>query len=86
MQKCLQSSKPKVATKDDTLGDKFIFHPEHIVNDSAHRTYVQAEGVVNGFMEFDSKGEFTGYVGAAKVVITFFERLWRKILKVEIYF
>ena len=65
--------------KDDTLGDKFIFHPEHIVNDSAHRTYVQAEGVVNGFMEFDSKGEFTGYVGAAKVVITFFERLWRKI-------
>ncbi len=65
--------------KDDTLGKDFIFRPEHIVNDNAHRTYVQAEGVVNGLMEFDSQGEFTGYVGAAKVVISFFQRLWRKL-------
>ncbi|MBQ6661879.1 MAG: tetratricopeptide repeat protein [Lachnospiraceae bacterium] len=65
--------------QDDTLGDNYVFNPEHIATDAAYRTYVQAAGVVNGFMEFDKGGSFTGYVGAAKVIVSFWRKLWRKI-------
>lgn len=65
--------------QDDTLGKDFIFHPEHLVTDMAYRTYVQAQGVLNGFMEFNKDGSFKGYMGAAKVVISLIQKLWRKL-------
>lgn len=64
---------------DDTLPKNYEFKPNKIVADNALRVYAQADGINSGLMEFDQKGEFTGYVGASKVVVSLARKIWRKL-------
>ncbi len=65
--------------KDETIKNDFKFEPKKFVVDEAYRYYVQAANVNSGLMEFTTDGNFTGYIGASPVTISFIKRLWRKI-------
>jgi hypothetical protein len=49
------------------------------VVDFANRLFVQVRNVNKGLMEFDSRGEFTGYMGANKVKFNAVDYLWKTI-------
>lgn len=67
---------------DDTYTEK-NFIPQKLVVDSSERIFAQVQNVNKGFMEFDSEGEFTGYVGASEVTYDFFEYLWKMVATKE---
>jgi len=56
----------------------FEFKPLRITVDYAGRAYVIAQGVFEGIMCFDEKGEFTGYSGTIDVKITPIQKIWRR--------
>lgn len=65
--------------KDETIKADFKFQPKKFVVDEAFRYYVQAANINAGLMEFSTDGQFSGYIGASPVNISFVKRLWRKI-------
>lgn len=63
---------------EETLEADYQFLPKKLVVDAAGRIFVQAENINKGFMEFESDGEFVGYIGAAEVqfdIIDYFYKL-----------
>jgi DNA-binding beta-propeller fold protein YncE len=64
---------------DESLDDFVEFQPLKLVVDFANRVFVQARNVNKGLMEFDSRGEFTGYMGANKVKFKFVDYVWKLI-------
>ena len=62
---------------DESLEDFIDFLPTKIVVDFANRLFVQARNVNKGLMEFDSRGEFSGYMGANRVHVNPIDYLWR---------
>lgn len=74
----------KVITKpeDETYEEK-SFLPQNLVVDRANRIFAQVQNVNKGFMEFDSEGSFTGYVGASEVTYDFFTYLWKMVATKE---
>jgi hypothetical protein len=64
---------------DESL-DVFIeFQPLKLVVDFANRIFVQVRNVNKGLMEFDSSGEFTGYMGANRVEFDMVDYIWKLI-------
>lgn len=53
--------------KTDTLPESFVFKPKKVIKSSTGVTYVLAENVVNGALEYDEDGNFTGYFGSNPV-------------------
>lgn len=68
--------------EDETYEEK-SFNPEKLVVDRAERIFAQVKNVNKGFMEFDSEGAFTGYVGASEVTYDFFTYLWKMVATKE---
>jgi hypothetical protein len=64
---------------DDSIDDFVEFQPLKLVVDFANRIFVQVRNVNKGLMEFDSRGEFTGYMGANKVKFKFVDYVWKII-------
>jgi sugar lactone lactonase YvrE len=64
---------------DDSIDDFVEFQPLKLVVDFANRIFVQVRNVNKGLMEFDSQGEFTGYMGANKVKFKFVDYVWKLI-------
>ena len=62
---------------DESLGDFTDFLPVKLVVDFANRLFVQARNVNKGLMEFDSRGEFSGYMGANKVSVKIMDYVWK---------
>jgi len=62
---------------DDSLDDFVEFHPQKLVVDLANRIFVLVRNVNKGFMEFDSRGDFSGYMGANEVVYNVIDYIWR---------
>jgi len=63
---------------DDESIDEFIeFEPLKVVVDFADRIFVQVRNVNKGLMEFDSRGGFSGYMGANKVTFKLVDYVWR---------
>jgi len=62
---------------DDSLDDFVEFHPMKLVVDFANRIFSQVRNVNKGFMEFDGRGDFSGYMGANEVVFNIFDYVWR---------
>ncbi len=63
---------------EETLEADYQFLPQKLVVDAAGRIFVQAQNINKGFMEFESDGEFVGYIGAAEVqfnIIDYFYKL-----------
>ena len=64
---------------DESIDDYVEFHPHKLVVDFANRVFVQVRNVNKGLMEFDSRGEFAGYMGANKVRYKFTDYVWKTI-------
>jgi len=64
---------------DESFDADWEFRPGRIVVDFSNRIFVQAHGVNRGLMEFDSRGNFAGYMGANRVQITLVDRIWRML-------
>jgi len=62
---------------DESIDDFVEFQPLKLVVDFANRIFVQVRNVNKGLMEFDSRGEFSGYMGANKVVFNIIDYIWR---------
>ena len=82
----LDSSRKLVKTigrPDDQTYEQESFLPEKIVVDNSKRIFAQVKNVNKGFMEFDSQGAFTGYVGASEVTYDFLTYLWKLVATKE---
>jgi hypothetical protein len=64
---------------DQTIDPQADFLPNKFVVDLAGRTFVKALNVNKGLVEFDSRGEFTGYMGANKVNVNPIDYFWKLI-------
>jgi len=61
---------------DESIGDE-EFIPVKLVVDFANRVFIQALNINKGLMEFDSRWEFSGYMGANKVVVNPIDYIWK---------
>jgi tetratricopeptide (TPR) repeat protein len=68
--------------EDDTYTEQ-SFLPQKLVVDSSNRIFAQVQNINKGFMEFDSQGGFTGYVGASEVSYDFLTYLWKMVATKE---
>jgi len=62
---------------DESLGEFTDFIPDKLVVDFANRVFIQARNINKGLMEFDSRWEFSGYMGANKVVVNPVDYIWK---------
>jgi len=65
--------------EDESIGEYTDFLPVKLVVDFAHRIFVQARNINKGLMEFDNRGEFSGYIGANKVHVKIVDYVWKLI-------
>lgn len=71
---------------DPLIPSSFQFKPTKVAVDNAGRIYVLSEGQFYGLMQFNSKGEFTGYFGSNRVEVTpavVVETFWKNLLSKE---
>jgi hypothetical protein len=68
---------------DESLGDFTEFLPVKLVVDFANRIFIQARNINKGLMEFDSRGEFSGYIGANKVSVSIVDYVWKVLLSTK---
>jgi hypothetical protein len=71
-----------IKPEDESIEYNAEFLPMKLVVDFANRLFVQAQNVNKGLMEFDSRGEFAGYMGANKVKVNPVDYVW-KILSTQ---
>ena len=62
---------------DESIGEFVDFLPVKLVVDFANRVFIQAQNINKGLMEFDSRWEFSGYMGANKVSVNPVDYLWK---------
>ncbi|MDR2952300.1 MAG: hypothetical protein LBU82_03560, partial [Treponema sp.] len=63
--------------EDESIDEFAEFLPLKLNVDFANRLFVLARNVNKGFMEFDSRGEFSGYMGANKVKVNIIDYAWK---------
>jgi len=63
--------------QSDIIAAGFKFTPTKVAVDDAKRMYVVASGVFEGIMQFDTDGEFLGYIGTNEVKRDYYEIIWR---------
>ena len=61
------------------VDDDFIFAPTKVAVDNGGRIFVVSKNTYEGLMQFDSKGQFLGFVGANKVSISPIEYFWKRL-------
>jgi sugar lactone lactonase YvrE len=64
---------------DESFGVNIEFSPAKLIVDFAGRIFVQARNINKGLLEFDSRGEFAGYMGANKVHVNIIDYLWKYV-------
>jgi DNA-binding beta-propeller fold protein YncE len=62
---------------DESLQEFTEFLPIKLVVDFANRIFVQSRNVNKGLMEFDSRWDFSGYMGANRVSVNPIDYIWR---------
>jgi tetratricopeptide (TPR) repeat protein len=62
---------------DESIDESAEFLPLKLVVDFANRLFVQAQNINKGLLEFDSRGEFAGYMGANKVKVNIVDYIWK---------
>ncbi|NIK75086.1 DNA-binding beta-propeller fold protein YncE [Paenibacillus castaneae] len=67
------------APKSEVLSDKFEYIPRKVIVDKAGRIYVVARGVFDGIIEFDSEGEFNGFIGTNPVQFDPVDLFWKTV-------
>ncbi|MDR0554977.1 MAG: hypothetical protein LBG76_09310 [Treponema sp.] len=64
---------------DETIDPEMDFLPSKLVVDKTGRLYLQALNMNKGLMEFNNRGEFSGFVGAEKVMVNPIDYFWKSI-------
>jgi len=64
---------------DESFEAHWEFRPGKLVVDFSNRIFIQAHGINRGLMEFDTRGNFVGYMGANRVQVTIVDRVWRML-------
>ncbi|MEV5025439.1 gluconolactonase [Paenibacillus sp. LPE1-1-1.1] len=67
------------APKSEVLSDNFEYFPRKVIVDKAGRIYVVARGVFDGIIEFDSDGDFTGFIGTNPVQFDPVDLFWKTV-------
>jgi tetratricopeptide (TPR) repeat protein len=62
---------------DESIEEYSEFLPLKLTVDFANRLFVLARNVNKGLMEFDSRGDFSGYMGANKVKVKIIDYVWK---------
>jgi tetratricopeptide (TPR) repeat protein len=62
---------------DESIESHIDFLPLKLIVDFANRIFVQSRNINKGLMEFDSRGEFSGYMGANKVYVNPIDYIWK---------
>lgn len=75
----MQFTKPSDTTFDQSLS----FLPNKLVIDNSGRVFTLATNVNKGVVKFEANGEFTGYVGANKVVYSLVDYVWKTFFMTE---
>lgn len=65
--------------ESELLQANFTFQPVRVVMDKAQRIYVMSTGVFDGFMEFNTEGAFTTFIGANRVWVDPVELFWKRL-------
>lgn len=65
--------------KSSLIRANFQFAPIKLTADKAKRLYVVSKGSYEGLMEFDSDGEFVGFIGTNRVRFNPLDLLWKRI-------
>ncbi len=71
------------APKSSVLGDDFKFAPISLVVDTDRLLYVVGEGVFEGIITMDWKGNFGGFIGSNKVTPSVWDQFWMTYATVE---
>ena len=66
------------APESDLFGADNIYKPVAIAVDAYNRLYVVSSTTYQGIIVMTESGEFTGFVGAQKVNISAWDKLWRR--------
>ncbi len=64
---------------DESIEEHLDFIPVKLAVDFANRLFVQARNINKGLLEYDSRGEFSGYMGANKVSVNIADYIWKLI-------
>lgn len=67
------------APKADVIGEAFEYFPRKVIVDKAGRIYVVGRGVYEGLIEFDSDGQFTGFMGTNRVQFDPVDLFWKSV-------
>lgn len=59
------------------------YSPTKVVVDGAGRIYVIAYGINMGLVEFNSEGEFQGFMGATQVSVSMFTYIWKNYFSTQ---
>ncbi|NOU69858.1 DUF1282 domain-containing protein [Paenibacillus sp. LMG 31458] len=65
--------------KSTLLREGFQYMPTKLVVDKAQRIYVISRGSYEGIMEFDTDGEFNGFIGTNRVKFNPVDLFWKRI-------
>ena len=60
------------------FGTDSIYRPVALAVDKYNRMYVVSSTTTDGVIVMTDEGDFTGFIGAQKVVISLWDRIWRK--------
>lgn len=66
------------APESELIGTDSIYTPIAVAVDNYDRLYVVSSTTIDGIIVMTDKGDFTGFVGAQKVTLTAWEKLWRR--------
>ena len=70
-----------IAAPEDALFDTgAVYKPVALVVDSFNRLYIVSSTTYQGIIVMTSEGEFISFIGAQKVAISAWDKLWRKIM------
>ncbi len=65
------------------ISDGQEYSPTKVVVDGAGRIYVIAYGINMGLVEFNSEGEFQGFMGATQVSVSMFTYIWKNYFSTQ---
>ncbi len=63
----------------DLFAEDIVYAPTKMVVDNGGRVFIISKDIYEGLMQYDSEGNFLGFVGANEVSISPLDYLWKKI-------
>lgn len=63
----------------EIIRDEYQYLPARIAVDRADRIYVVGPGMFEGMMEFDSDGQFQGFLGSNRVQFSLVDYFWKQL-------